>query len=63
MDDMPVFNIYQRVDAAAQPQLVYAEHKAVQELQERVAQLENLLKGVGQNVSNANDAANGEAAK
>lgn len=64
LDGLPVFNIYQRVDAASQPQPVYAEHKAVQELQERVTQLENLLKGAGQNVSTANDAsANGHVAK
>lgn len=64
LDGLPVFNIYQRVDAATQQQPVYAEYKAVQNLQERVVQLENLLKGAGPNVqSNANDAANGTTAK
>lgn len=62
LDGMPVFNVYQIANEVKQP--VYAEAGALQALQQRVAQLESMVKGEVQNVqSNADNTANGAVAK
>lgn len=70
LDGLPVFNTYQRAELSTPQQqqnataVVYADSKTVQDLQARVTQLENFLKGVAGNVqSNANDATDGATPK
>lgn len=58
-DGLPVFNVYQLVDAK-QNQPLYADNSTVMALQQRVDNLERLIKGVNNNVQpNANDAVGG----
>lgn len=60
LDGLPVFEVYQRVDAAQKQQPVYVESGAFAALQQRVEQLEAALKGANNNVQSYAVNANNE---
>lgn len=60
LDGLPVFEVYQRVDAVQKQQPVYVESSAFAALQQRVEQLEAALKGANNNVQPITTNANNE---